>query len=72
MSKEFITPQEKEDLKKCKSVADMLTYLNDNFDLNVVPGLLDRTLLVSGLDKALQLIKPLRKAGSGKKRIFKS
>lgn len=51
-----------QDLQDCETVAEMLQYLLDNFDLeNARPGLVTKGILINGLGWAIDLIKPARK-----------
>jgi hypothetical protein len=66
----YLTDEEINSLKRCVTVWDMLNFLNDKFDLSLVPTFLEKTLLVNGLVKAMDSLKPVRK-NSHRKRIFK-
>jgi hypothetical protein len=50
------------DLQYCETVAEMLQYLLDNYDLeNCRPGFATKIILVNGLEQAVKLIQPQRK-----------
>lgn len=56
-----LTQEETKELNNCKTVKDMLLFLNDRFDLNIYPNFLNKILIVNGLKQAIELLKPVRK-----------
>jgi hypothetical protein len=56
-----ITNDEIKKLSNCNTVADMLNFLNTNYDLNIMPGVISKTILVNGLIQAIELLKPKRR-----------
>jgi len=57
----YLTEDDKRNLKDCQTVGDMLHYLTAVYDLNIIPGIITKTAIVSGLDGAMNLIKPIRR-----------
>lgn len=50
------------DLHDCQTVAEMLQYLLDNYELeNCRPGFATKLILVNGLEQAVKLIQPQKK-----------
>ena len=59
---EHIKPEEKTALNNCHSVKQMLTFLNERFDLNIIPPVFSKILIVNGLCTAINILKPVRKS----------
>jgi len=57
----YLTDKETKELESCKSVSQMLRYLELNFDLNMDPPIVSKIMIVSGLKTALNILKPKRK-----------
>lgn len=67
---DYFTEQETEDLLKCQTVGDMVTFLLNNFNLDLVPSLAEKKLLLYGFDSAMKQLNPDRKRVQ-RKRILK-
>lgn len=48
-------------LKNCDTVKEMLELLLSEYDLNVEPGIMTRTLFINGLKSGITTLKPKRK-----------
>jgi hypothetical protein len=48
----------KKDLSKFDNLEQMLNYLNDNFDLSQKLNLIQKPIIIEGLIKANELIRP--------------
>jgi hypothetical protein len=57
----YLTPEENKGLENCKTVADMLKFLTETFDLNIYPQFLTKVIIINGLKSAIDLLKPVRK-----------
>lgn len=56
----YLTTEELKELEKCKTVSGMLEYCLKNFNLNIVPPIMTKSILLTGLKTALNLLKPDR------------
>ncbi len=59
---DYIKIEEKTALNNCNTVKQMLSFLNDRFDLNIIPPVFSKILIVNGLCTAINILKPVRKS----------
>lgn len=56
-----LNEQEIKELKECQTIGDQLRYLLNHFDLNIIPGSTVKTVFLTGMISAMDMIKPARK-----------
>jgi len=56
-----LTEAEMQTLRESETVADMLQFLQNRFDLSIMPTPFQRTMVVTGLCQAVELLKSFRK-----------
>lgn len=66
---DHVTPEIVSALNESQTVKDLLTVLNDNYDLNIIPGTFQKGIIISGLIQAMNMIKPVKKT-TVRKRII--